>query len=177
VNCVITPYNTDIENILDILKPFKTPVMLCIKALDYHYDHAIKYFKFSEYRIALNNALRKAPENQRIDIRFFPFCVLDKDNFERKNIKCCSSKTNVYDPMDWNPVISREAPLRRWLMFIFGSDKVREKVSLEQALYRKTTDDVMVKQCFECSEKDTCDGIQNEYLKKFGDKEFIPFCE
>jgi hypothetical protein len=176
VNCVITPYNTDLLNLLNILRPFSHhEVTLCIKNLDYNFEHNIKDFRFSNYRKELNEILQNVSQEQRIDIRFFPFCILTANNYERKNIKCCASKSNVYDPMDWNPAISRTTPWYRWIQFIFGTEKMREKAALAQAKVRKNTEDTMIPVCYDCSENMECDGVQKAYLKKFGESEFVPF--
>lgn len=176
VNCVITPYNTDLENIFKLLKPFgEWPVTICFKHLDYNFNHDIINFPMYFYRNLLNKAIRMAPETQRIDMRFFPFCFMDDSNIKRDNVKCCSAITNTVDQNDWLPVISRKTPWYRWILFIFGTSQIREWEAVKQAIIQGKSECAHAPQCTGCVYENKCDGVQKGYLKKFGNRELVSF--
>ena len=177
VNCVITPFNTDILTIAQRITAITGDITLCFKHLDYNFTHGIEDFPTHLYRRSLNTSIRNLLLKKgeiEINMRFFPFCFLDEDLLEHKQVKCCSAITNNYDPNDWLPLIGRKTKLIRWIKFIFGSEKIREHEAKEQAIFQGKFECANTKTCKHCRYLNTCDGTQKGYLKLFGDKEFRP---
>jgi hypothetical protein len=173
INCVITPYNHDVSGLWR-LGEIAQGIPLCFKQLDYNFPHGCGAFPVRSYRSALNWAIRIMHETwptQPIDIRFFPYCAIDHDLIDSGVVRMCSAITNSYDPCDWNPVVSSRTPLRQYLRFIFGTAKMREKVTLEQAAIISQRECRRIVTCQVCKYRARCDGTQVGYLKAIGGHE------
>lgn len=174
INCVITPYNTDVEHIAQALTGMARGIPVCFKHLDYNFQCGIDDWKISAYQDKLNwsisRALREDP-SAVINMRFYPFCFLEPELIEHPRVKCCSAITNTYDDNDWLPLISRKTSVWRYIKFIFGNAERRLIEAKAQAVIQGASECAHGKPCKSCRYVNFCDGTQKGYLRRFGDSE------
>jgi organic radical activating enzyme len=172
VNMVPTALSTDFEFTPSAIHQIVPKAVLCIKMLDYNFKNDIPVKP--DYKI-INNAARRllnSSQSVRLDFRCFPHCFIDEDIHDNDRVDVCTVLSNVYDEMDWTPVIAWLTPWWVYLVYIFGTKRMRECVSNRQARVTSRSRYDYSKKCECCIYKNkVCDGIAKGYLKTFGDGE------
>jgi len=181
-NTTLTKYSCqDIEEIVDWLIKNR-PRIVNLIAFNPHegtlwsdkigMDFQVSYSRIAE---AAKYAIdRLSKKNIWVNVRYLPLCFMK--GYEQH---VCNFHQWQYDPYEWECTSDSRMSLE-------NIEKNRT-ISLEQNLFGETDNEklhlYLMKQytienhfldcCSQCSNKNMCDGIYSQYLKSFGEKEFI----
>lgn len=113
--------------------------------------------KYSEIEKPLKEAIDYANEiGLWVNVRYMPLCMMK--GYEQH---VCNFHQWIYDPYEWEEGSGNNIHLKTEEDYI---SFVKKKVSVNH----------FKKECENCANREICDGIYPQYVKRFGDSEFIP---
>ena len=115
--------------------------------------------KYSECAEAMKKAIDRANElGVMIEVRYIPICTMK--GYEKYVLNFSQW---IYDPYSWEEAHGNALP------------PFKEEYEAVEFVRQKTLVNYKKDKCENCSNRDICDGVYPQYIKRFGEKEFEPF--